>query len=377
MVLSRGTVLGWLSAALLAALPWAAWWRPGAAPLLAAAAVVLAPPWHLRPEADPWAGLLETVSGLAALAAVTAWPAAALWAGLAAAVTGLCLAAPGRRMRPEPAGFLAVLGWGAGLTLAPDQVARPAAWLGAAVLLAGARRAGLGWASGRLRRTSPVLGPPTREVRGELALDGLVGASVSGLPATRPVSLKLEPGQSAAVLLDHVAAAEPLVEAVRGRRAPAAGTVTVDGEAPAPGERLMAVVAPGEPLLPGGLDDNLAALRDEPAPESQAVAAREACSLDEVDAALERAGGEGLGALHRLLVQAARVMVSHYRIVLVVDPSPWVNTVLGEIWRRAVVRASVGRTALWITSDRELARRADRVLVLRAGVLVEEEETSQ
>jgi hypothetical protein len=48
---------------------------------------------------------------------------------------------------------------------------------------------------------------------------------------------------------------------------------------------------------------------------------------------------------------------------------PWVNPVRGELWRAAVVRASVGRTSIWITPDRELAERATQRMVLRNGAL--------
>jgi len=76
-----------------------------------------------------------------------------------------------------------------------------------------------------------------------------------------------------------------------------------------------------------------------------------------------------LSSFHRLLVLTARVVTSSYRVVVVVDPMPWVNAVRREIWRKAVVRASVGRTAVWITADRELASRAVHVMELRHGAL--------
>jgi ABC-type multidrug transport system fused ATPase/permease subunit len=103
------------------------------------------------------------------------------------------------------------------------------------------------------------------------------------------------------------------------------------------------------------------------------MAVKEACALDEVAAALGDAmiatDGAPLETVHRLLLLAARVIPSHYRVVVVVDPMPWVNAVTGQRWRSAVVRASVGRTAVWITSDRELASRADRVVQFRGSAL--------
>ena len=86
------------------------------------------------------------------------------------------------------------------------------------------------------------------------------------------------------------------------------------------------------------------------------------------DRAIER-DGSPLTPFHRLLVLVARVIPSSYRVVVVVDPMPWVNAVRGEVWRTAVVRASVGRTSIWLTPDRELAERADLGLEYRHGAL--------
>ena len=79
--------------------------------------------------------------------------------------------------------------------------------------------------------------------------------------------------------------------------------------------------------------------------------------------------GEPLTVFHRLLVQAGRLVPSHYRVAVVLDPRPWVNAVRAEVWRTALVRAAVGRTTLWITTDVELASRATRVFELRGGGL--------
>jgi len=359
----------------LAGVPWVGVRWPAAVPALAALALLTAPVLHPRRGADPWAGGIEALSGLLAVGVFLHGAALAWWVGLG--VAGGLLHVEVRRPRggPHPGDALLLGGWGLLTAAIPGQLGAAGGWLGATVMLLAVRRQALFLAAERSLRQSDALGPPSREVRGRLELVGLVGATPSGLPAARPVDLVIEPGQSVALLLDRVSAASSLVEAILGRRPPAAGEVVVDGEPVAPGDRLIAAVAPGEPFVAGGLEENLSALLDRPLARSQLDAAIEACALDEVTAALDRGeGGEQLPALHRMLLLAARVLVSPYRIVLVVDPAPWVNTVVGEIWRRAVVRASVGRTALWITSDRELARRADRLVVFRAGVLAEEEE---
>ncbi len=368
-------VAEWIAVVALAAVPWVALRWPGRVPGLIALGVLLAPVLNPRRASDPWGSAVEAASGLAACWAFLEPGLAAVWTALAIAGFALQVLPVRRERYPSAGDALLLAGWGVVLAAAPAQLTVAPGWLGATVLLVAARRLGIVAAVDRSRRQNVGVGPPSREVSGRLELRGLVGATPSGLPAARPVDLVIEPGQSVALLLDRVSAAGSLVEAILGRRAPAAGEVLVDGEPVREGERLLAAVAPGEPFVPGGLAENLSALCEGPVDETRITAATEACALDEVTAALDRGeGGEALPVLHRMLLLAARVLVSPYRIVLVVDPAPWVNTVVGEIWRRAVVRASVGRTALWITSDRELAVRADRLVVFRAGVLAREEE---
>ncbi len=154
---------------------------------------------------------------------------------------------------------------------------------------------------------------------------------------------------------------------------PTSGEILIDGNPLEPGDRLVAVVGPGELFLEGALDHNLGALRDEPPDRAARGAARDACGLDEV--AEDLAGrplavdGSPLQIHHRLLVLAARVLVSHYRVVVAVDPAPWVDLRRKDVWRAALVRASVGRTSIWITNDPELADRADYVHELVDGAL--------
>jgi hypothetical protein len=149
--------------------------------------------------------------------------------------------------------------------------------------------------------------------------------------------------------------------------------MTLDGSPVTIGSRLVAVVAPGETFVEGSFVENLAVLCDSPLARGDVAALREACSLNEVSEILGdrpiHEDGSPLSPYHRLLVLAARVIPSSYHVVVVVDPMPWVNAVRGELWRSAVVRASVGRTAVWLTPDRDLASRASHVLEFRQGAL--------
>lgn len=365
-------VISWTRAILVAGLPWLARWRPE----IAAAAVALAVLGGRGPlPADPrwpWRPGLVLLSAVSFLALRVSPAAAAAWIGAALAVWLVARLAPPRGgRRPDAAEGAGVLLW-AGLQLAWPAAGGALGWLAGGLALGAARLVAreLAGASGR---ASAGQGPPSRELRGTVSLRGLVLAGGDGLPRSVPLELEMRAGDSVAVLCDATADGEALAATFAGRRAPAGGEVSIDGVPIEPGERVVAVVAPGEPFVPGSLETNLAVLAGAPLSPAAAAAVREACGLAEVADALggRQLGpdGEPLGSFHRMLVLVARVVPSHYRVLVVQDPMPWVNAVRGELWRTAVVRASVGRTALWVTPDRALAARADVVLALRGGGL--------
>jgi len=295
------------------------------------------------------------------------------WLALAAAVCGLAWLG-GRRGGPArlAAALVALAGWSVVLLAAPGLMAlERGGWLAPAILLLASRDAVVSemWHRG----STGLLLPPTREARGTLSVRSLVVRDGAGLPCTVPLELELRAGDSVAVMSSSMDEALALAETLVGRRAPASGEVAVDGTPLSPSDRLVSLVAFGEPFLPGDLEENLAALCDD-YPDRQTIGAViEACSLDEVADALDGAplapDGTPLEPVHRLQVAAARVLPSDYRVVVVVDPAPWTDPVRRELWRRAVVRASLGRTAVWFTADRELASRADRVMALANGAL--------
>jgi len=365
-------LLAWAAAILAAALPWLALWRPELAAAAAVLALAAGRGAHAKASGWPWRLGLAALSGAAFLAwrgspaVLAAWLAPVALAGIVA------WALPSRaEHRPTAADLITLAGW-AGVQLAWPLTGAGLGWL-AGGLLVGAARLMAARMVGDARRAPSRLGPPTREARGTFSVREVVLGGDDGLPRSVPLELELRAGDSLAVLCDSLVDGHPLAETLSGRRPPLSGEVAVDGEPLGSSDRLVALVAPGEALVEGGLDANLAAFAVGGLDSAALAAVREACSLDEVAAALGGRGlardGSPLSAFHTLLVLAARVIPSHYRIVVVLDPMPWVNAVRGELWRSAVVRASVGRTALWITADRTLAERADRVVIYRSGSL--------
>jgi len=366
-------IVGWYLAVVLAALPWVAAWRPAWAPVMVAAALVVYRVVDRSRATEPWSSAVVALSSLVFLLLRGGWEIAVGWLLLAALVAAVARALPRRDgARPDAADYVAVGGWGVVFALAPRLVALDfGGWLAPALLLLAARR--LARSRGAEATGAAAPGPPSREVRGTLSLDGVVLAGHDGLPCSVPLDLELRAGDSLAILCDAPDEAGALADVLSARKGPHAGEIAVDGSPFEGGSRLVAMVAPGETFIAGDLVGNLAALCDRPLQRGEVAALREACSLNEVVTALGdrplAADGSPLSPYHRLLVLAARVIPSSYHVVVVVDPMPWVNAVRGELWRSAVVRASVGRTAIWLTPDRDLAARASQVVEYRQGSL--------
>jgi predicted ABC-type transport system involved in lysophospholipase L1 biosynthesis ATPase subunit len=362
----------WLYALLLGALCWVAASRPGWAPIVAAAAIAIHRLVDRYRSTKPWSDLLVVISTTTFLLVRSGWELALGWLLLGALIVAVARALPRRDGgRLDAADLLAVAGWGAVFALTPHLVeTENGGWLAPLLLLYAARRVAR---TGPDRAAAAHPGPPSREVRGTLSLNNVVVSGADALPQSVPINLELRAGDSLAVLCDSPLDAATLAAVFSGRRTAHSGQMMVDGSQLEGGGRLAAVVALGEAFVVGDLLENLSALTDRTLDRSALAAIHEACSLNEVVEALGdrliEGDGSPLTPYHRLLVLAARVIPSSYRIVVVVDPMPWVNPVRGELWRAAVVRASVGRTSIWLTPDRELATRASHVVEYRQGAL--------
>jgi hypothetical protein len=343
------------------------------------AVVMAAAVWPIASRgrsSEPWATGLIAASALAFLIGRGNWLIGAGWMLLALLVAALVWFGPRPKWRrPDAADSAGLVGWAVAIAVRPQLMAPDGGgWLAPLLMLLAVRRlAAMVWIDRRPPSEEPY--PPSRPVRGTLSLREAVAAGGDRIPRTVPLDLEVRAGGSLAVLCDAAQDRELLANLFAGRVRPTSGEVAVDEMPLTPDDRLVAVVGLGERFLYGRIEGNVAALCVEPPGRDTVVAVVESCALDEVAEALGEAvigpDGSPLEPYHRLLLLAARVIPSEYRVVVVVDPMPWVNAVRGERWRSAVVRASVGRTAVWITPDRELARRAGAVLGFRQGALRE------
>ncbi len=376
MVMSRLAGIGWFHAAAVIALPWVWVFRPAWVAAVAVLIVAVHRAAVESKEGEPWRSSAVTFSAFLALVVGGGWAVAGGWVVVALAIAVCVWSFPKNAGwgRPDVIDVAAGAALAGAFAMQPELLLpRHGGWVAPIILILGARRLAT-CVSQASRRPSvaDTLRAPTRDVRGTLSFSGAVAGS-DGLPRTIPLELEIRAGVSLAILCDDGVESRDMADALTGRRAPVDGQYCIDGVPPDADDRLVAVVSLAEPFLAGGLGESVAALCDAPLNSDQKAAVWEACALSDVEEALMgapiREDGRPLDPHHRLMVQLARVAVSHYRLLVVVDPMVSVNPVRSELWKAGVVRASVGRTAVWVTPDRELAQRAERVMVLRHGTL--------
>lgn len=370
-------MIGWYHAVCAAALPWLWWLRP-AWTGVALAMLLLVHRRALQHRAgEPWRAGVVVVSAAVALAVTGGWVVLIAWL-VPAVLIGLSAwaefggATAGGR--PDSIDCVTAAVAAAVFAVRPDLLQTDhGGWVAPVVLLLAARRFGVGVVGVRAPDSDiDVSGPPSRETRGTLSLSGTV-AGDHALPSTVGLEVTVKAGHSLAVLFDGRSNGRHLFESLAGRRPLAEGQLSIDGQPLETGDRLIAAVSVWEPLVRGGIEENLAALLDAPLSVDQLVGLRESFALDDVGVALGGGtigrNGEPLDAHDRMMLQLARVAVSSFRVLIVMDPMLWFDPVRAEIRRSAIVRASVGRTAVWLTPDRDLARRADRTVLFSHGTL--------
>jgi ABC-type thiamine transport system ATPase subunit len=327
-------------------------------------------------EGEPWRSIVVILSAFIALVFGGGWAIAGAWLipTLAVGVAVWSFPKTAGWRRPDAIDIAAGAAAAAAFAMRPELLIKTGGgWVAPIILILGVRRLVRVVPALAVRMTtSEVLRPPARDVRGTVSFSGSVAGS-DGLPRTVPLDLEIRAGTSLAILCDDGTESRDLAEALAGRRPPVEGQFCIDGIPPAIDDGLVAFVGLGEPFIIGDLGKNVAELCDAPLDPDQLAAVQEACGLSDVEEKLQGGplleDGRPLDPHHRLMVQLARVLVSHYRILVVLDPMVSVNPVRSEMWKAALVRASVGRTAVWVTPDRDLAERAEQVMVLRHGTL--------
>ncbi|MCA9502308.1 MAG: ABC transporter ATP-binding protein [Spirochaetaceae bacterium] len=219
-------------------------------------------------------------------------------------------------------------------------------------------------------------------LRGEIRFEGADFGYARGEPVLRGVDLVLPAGAHVAIVGPSGAGKSTLVASVLRLIDPLAGCVRIDGhdlrEYTLRSLRRQVAVVPQETLLfTGTIAENIALARPDATREEIEACARLARAHAFVSALPhgydepvgERGADLSVGQRRRLAI--ARAALSAAPIVILDEPLASLDRENQIEVERALEASTKGRTTLHVTHDLEAACRADRVLVIEDGRVVE------
>jgi ATP-binding cassette subfamily B protein len=296
-----------------------------------------------------------------------------LWAGAHAVVTGTM--SPGTLVQFV---FLSVLAAGAIGALGEvwGDVQKAA---GAMERIAELLRARPAIVSPALAKPLPV--PP----RGEVAFEGVSFAYPGrpDLPALRGFDLQVRPGERVALVGPSGAGKSTVFRLLLRFYDPQAGRVLVDGvdlrEAdPAQVRARLALVAQDSPLFSGSALDNIQFGREDASDEEVRLAAQAAQAsafLESLPEGFDTVVGERAKMLsggQRQRLAIARALVRNAPILLLDEATSALDAENERLVQRALDEAMTGRTTLVIAHRLATVLKADRIVVMDEGRVVEQ-----
>lgn len=203
-----------------------------------------------------------------------------------------------------------------------------------------------------------------------------------GLPVLRDLSLKIEAGQTVAIVGPTGSGKSSIIGLIRRFHDATQGTVMVCGHdvrdiALDSLGQTIAMVLQDPFLFTGSVLENIryntSATRDEVIGAAKAVAAHDfIVSLpDGYDTRLEQRG-QNLSLGQRQLLSFARALVANPRILILDEATASVDSLTEARIQHALETLLHGRTSLIVAHRLATVRHADRIVVLRDGRIVEE-----
>jgi len=219
-------------------------------------------------------------------------------------------------------------------------------------------------------------------VRGQLQLEGICFSYDDHTPVLRDLHLAVEPGQVVALVGPSGAGKSTLFSLLLRFNIPQRGRVLLDGQDLADLRarelrRSIALVPQQSPVFSGTIAEAIRFGR--PASPEQVRAAARLANADGFIEALaegyesrleERGRNLSGGQLQRLAI--ARAVLGNPALLLLDEATSALDAEAEEAVQRGLERAMAGRTVLVIAHRLATVQRADRILVLEAGHIVEQ-----
>ena len=231
-----------------------------------------------------------------------------------------------------------------------------------------------------------IVDPPDafvlEDVEGRVDFEHVKFSYIEGVPVLRDFDLHVEPGETVA-LVGHTGAGKTSVTALVNRSYDIQdGRILVDGHdlttiQRASLTRRMSVVLQEPYLFSGTIRENirygrLDATNEDVADAARAVGADE--FIDQLPNGYETVlheRGQNLSVGQRQLISFARALVADPRILILDEATATVDTHTEQIIQRALSTMLQGRTSFVIAHRLSTIRSADRIVVMRAGEIVE------
>ena len=262
-----------------------------------------------------------------------------------------------------------------------DPVARFSEWLGEF-------RQGLAALSkvvGLLQTTSGIVERPgavdlPRD--GFLALDGVTFGYGDGAPAVRSVSLELSTGEHVALVGATGAGKSTLAKLLTRQYDPQAGRITLggidvrDGTLESLRRRIVMLPQEGH-LFSGTIRDNVRLAHPDASEEDVSRALQSIGALERFEALPQgldtdvQTRGVRLSAGERQLVGIARVALADPSVIVLDEATSSLDPATEVAVERALAAVAAGRTVVTIAHRLSTAERADRVVVMEHGRVVE------
>lgn len=225
--------------------------------------------------------------------------------------------------------------------------------------------------------------PKHAEVRGEIEFRNVQFAYLEGRNVLHGLDLHVRPGEFIGIVGTTGAGKSSLVNLLARFYDVQSGSIAIDGidVRLLPQEhlhRLVGLVQQEPFLYSGSIIDNVR-LFDRTIPREQAI---EACRLVGAHAVIMRLKdgydtrlserGSGLSAGERQLLSFARIVVHRPRILILDEATANLDSHTERLIQQALRVVSEGRTTLVIAHRLSTIQQADRIIVMRAGEIVEQ-----